>query len=251
MMPSAFLPHAAERHRPHRLSFCPDTGSPPGHTTSDVRPLVDTASTPSTTQTMYPGERFNSITHLAAWCWPPPAAPCSHPGRLARDVCRSSASASLRDDGGALRASTLYHSTRGVAKQVLVKFDHCAIYLSLPAPHTRFRSSRCAGRGAGRCSARCGAGGDRHRQRAVARPRQAAFGAALRGDGLAGRIAAVPLVPNLPAAAPPGWSPAASSTRWASSSTRTTCDGATRTECAPGRAGRHAVHYITVLYFVE
>ena len=35
-------------------------------------------------------------------------------------------------------ASTLYHSVRGAAKKVLVKFDHCAIYLLIAGTYTPF-----------------------------------------------------------------------------------------------------------------
>jgi hemolysin III len=35
-------------------------------------------------------------------------------------------------------ASTLYHSVRGAAKRVLVKFDHCAIYLLIAGTYTPF-----------------------------------------------------------------------------------------------------------------
>ena len=34
--------------------------------------------------------------------------------------------------------STLYHSVRGAAKKVLVKFDHCAIYLLIAGTYTPF-----------------------------------------------------------------------------------------------------------------
>jgi len=89
---------------------------------------------------MYPGERFNSITHL-----------------VGSVLALAGASvvitlAALR--GGATRitavaiygamlfilylSSTLYHSLRGRAKRVFHVFDHCSIYLLIAGTYTPF-----------------------------------------------------------------------------------------------------------------
>jgi hemolysin III len=89
---------------------------------------------------MYRGERFNAYTHLAG-------AVLALAGAAVLIVL-----ASLRADpwrivafsiyGAALFAlflcSTLYHSTRGRAKDVLRKVDHCAIYLLIAGTYTPF-----------------------------------------------------------------------------------------------------------------
>ena len=89
---------------------------------------------------MYYGERFNSISHLCG-------AGLAVAGSAVLIVL-----ASLLGDpwkivsfsiyGAMLVAlylfSTLYHSVRGPAKNVLRKFDHCAIYLLIAGSYTPF-----------------------------------------------------------------------------------------------------------------
>ena len=89
---------------------------------------------------MYYTERFNSISHLAG-------AGLAVAGSVLLIVL-----ASLQGDpwkivsfsiyGAMLTAlyvfSTLYHSVRGPAKDVLRKFDHCAIYLLIAGSYTPF-----------------------------------------------------------------------------------------------------------------
>ena len=89
---------------------------------------------------MYAGERFNGYSHLAG-------AVLAVAGAALLIVL-----AALRGDpwrivsfsiyGATLcilyLASTLYHSTRGRAKAVLRKLDHCAIYLIIAGTYTPF-----------------------------------------------------------------------------------------------------------------
>ncbi len=89
---------------------------------------------------MYYGERFNSISHLAgavlAACGTTllivMAARVGDPWKIV----------SLSIYGAMLLAlyvvSTLYHSLRGGAKDVMRKFDHCAIYLLIAGTYTPF-----------------------------------------------------------------------------------------------------------------
>lgn len=89
---------------------------------------------------MYHGERFNSISHLVGAAL-----------ALAGSVLLIVLAARLGDPwkivsfsiyGAMLVAlyvfSTLYHSVRGRAKDVLRKFDHCAIYLLIAGSYTPF-----------------------------------------------------------------------------------------------------------------
>ena len=89
---------------------------------------------------MYYGERFNSISHLAGAAF-----------ATAGAVVLVAIAAQLGDPwkivsfaiyGTLLVAlyvfSTLYHSARGRAKQVLRKFDHCSIYLLIAGSYTPF-----------------------------------------------------------------------------------------------------------------
>ena len=89
---------------------------------------------------MYPGERFNTLTHLVGAAL-----------ALAGAVVLVVLAARLGDPwkivsfsiyGVMLVAlyvfSTLYHSVRGPAKNVLRKFDHCAIYLLIAGTYTPF-----------------------------------------------------------------------------------------------------------------
>ena len=89
---------------------------------------------------MYRGERFNSITHLAG-------ASLALPGAAALVVIAARLGdpwkiVSFSIYGAMLVAlyvfSTLYHSLRGRAKDVLRKFDHCAIYLLIAGSYTPF-----------------------------------------------------------------------------------------------------------------
>jgi len=89
---------------------------------------------------MYPGERFNGLTHLSG-------AVLALAGTVVLIVI-----ASLQADpwkivsfsiyGATLTflylSSTLYHSTRGRAKNVFRKFDHAAIYLLIAGTYTPF-----------------------------------------------------------------------------------------------------------------
>ncbi|NYT61828.1 hemolysin III family protein [Alcaligenaceae bacterium] len=89
---------------------------------------------------MYYGERFNSISHLAA-------AGLATVGAVALVIV-----AALQGDpwkiisfsiyGVMLLAlylsSTLYHSLRGRAKAIWCKFDHCSIYLLIAGSYTPF-----------------------------------------------------------------------------------------------------------------
>lgn len=89
---------------------------------------------------MYHGERFNGYSHLAG-------ALLALAGGVALVVA-----ASMRADPWRIVAfsvygaslfllffvSTLYHSTRGRAKDVLRKLDHCAIYVLIAGTYTPF-----------------------------------------------------------------------------------------------------------------
>ena len=89
---------------------------------------------------MYAGERFNSISHLVGTGL-----------AVTGSVVLIALAARLGDPwkvvsfsiyGAMLVAlylcSTLYHSVRGRAKQVLRKFDHCSIYLLIAGSYTPF-----------------------------------------------------------------------------------------------------------------
>jgi hemolysin III len=89
---------------------------------------------------MYHGERFNSFTHLLGLLLAVAgAAQLITQSALHGDVWMvvgaSIFSASMILLYG---ASSLYHSVRGRAKRVLVKFDHCAIYLLIAGTYTPF-----------------------------------------------------------------------------------------------------------------
>jgi len=89
---------------------------------------------------MYPGERFNAITHLV--------------GTVLAIAGASVIITLAAKHGGAGRvtaiaiygamlfvlylSSTLYHSLRGTAKRVFHVFDHCAIYLLIAGTYTPF-----------------------------------------------------------------------------------------------------------------
>jgi hemolysin III len=89
---------------------------------------------------MYHGERFNSISHLAGAGL-----------ALAGAIVLVTLAARLGDPWklvsfsiyGAMLVtlyvfSTMYHSVRGRAKEILRKFDHCAIYLLIAGTYTPF-----------------------------------------------------------------------------------------------------------------
>ena len=89
---------------------------------------------------MYPGERFNAITHLV--------------GSVLAIVGATVAITLASVHGGTRRivalsiyavmlivlylSSTLYHSLRGKAKKIFHVFDHCAIYLLIAGTYTPF-----------------------------------------------------------------------------------------------------------------
>ncbi|MFZ2296570.1 MAG: hemolysin III family protein [Polaromonas sp.] len=89
---------------------------------------------------MYPGERFNSISHLVG-------AALAVAGSVLLIVLASCLGDPLKIVSfsvyGAMLVtlyvfSTLYHSVRGRAKNVLRKFDHCSIYLLIAGTYTPF-----------------------------------------------------------------------------------------------------------------
>jgi hemolysin III len=89
---------------------------------------------------MYYGERFNSISHLTG-------AALAATGTVALIVLASRLGdpwkiVSVSVYGAMLVflyvSSTLYHSLRGRGKDVLRKFDHCAIYLLIAGTYTPF-----------------------------------------------------------------------------------------------------------------
>jgi hemolysin III len=89
---------------------------------------------------MYHGERFNSFTHLTGLVLAVAGAALlitksSLQGDAWKIVGSSIFSASMVLLYG---ASSLYHSVRGKAKKVLVKLDHCAIYLLIAGTYTPF-----------------------------------------------------------------------------------------------------------------
>jgi len=95
---------------------------------------------PRTGETMYYGERLNSYTHLAGTVFATIGATvlvvlAARSGDVWKIVgCSTYATALLLLYG----ASTLYHSTRGRAKAILRKFDHCSIYLLIAGTYTPF-----------------------------------------------------------------------------------------------------------------
>ena len=89
---------------------------------------------------MYHGERFNSITHaigaaLAAACGVLLVVVAARGGDPWKIVSVSIYAATLL---ALYSTSTLYHSVRGAAKDVLQKMDHCAIYLLIAGSYTPF-----------------------------------------------------------------------------------------------------------------
>ena len=89
---------------------------------------------------MYPGERFNSISHLvgAALALAGAAVLVVLAARLGDAWKIVSFSVYGVTLVGLYVFSALYHSMRGPAKNVLRKFDHCAIYLLIAGSYTPF-----------------------------------------------------------------------------------------------------------------
>jgi hemolysin III len=89
---------------------------------------------------LYPGERFNAFTHLAGALLA--AAGVSLLLGFAAGAMDARRIVGVAVYGATLFAlfafSTLYHSTRGRAKAVLRKLDHCAIYLLIAGTYTPF-----------------------------------------------------------------------------------------------------------------
>jgi len=97
---------------------------------------------------MYPGERFNAITHLI--------------GSVLALIGTTVAVTLAAQAGGTMKivavsiyggmlvvlylSSTLYHSLRGKAKQVFHVFDHCSIYLLIAGTYTPFTLTVLRGR---------------------------------------------------------------------------------------------------------
>ena len=89
---------------------------------------------------MYHGERFNGYSHLAGTLLAIAAATAlivygASKGDTWKIVSFSIYGATLISLFG---FSTLYHSTRGMAKRVFRKFDHSAIYLLIAGTYTPF-----------------------------------------------------------------------------------------------------------------
>ncbi len=89
---------------------------------------------------MYHGEKFNSITHLAGAALAVTGAVllivlAARTGDPWKIVSFSIYGAMLLT---LYLTSTLYHSVQGRAKDVLRKFDHCAIYLLIAGSYTPF-----------------------------------------------------------------------------------------------------------------
>ena len=89
---------------------------------------------------MYPGERFNSISHLVGAALALVGAVvlvvlAARLGDAWKIVSFSVYGVMLV---GLYVFSALYHSVRGPAKNVLRKFDHCAIYLLIAGSYTPF-----------------------------------------------------------------------------------------------------------------
>ena len=89
---------------------------------------------------MYHGERFNAITHLMGTALAAAGATvlvvlAAHQGDAWKIVSFSIYGVMLLT---LYTLSTLYHSTRGTAKAVFRKLDHCSIYLLIAGTYTPF-----------------------------------------------------------------------------------------------------------------
>ncbi|MEY4564713.1 MAG: hypothetical protein RLZZ618_3990 [Pseudomonadota bacterium] len=87
---------------------------------------------------MYHGERFNSWTHLGGLLLATAGAAVLITSTALTGDAWQIVSCSIFGATMILLygASTLYHSVSGAAKRVLVKFDHCAIYLLIAGTYT-------------------------------------------------------------------------------------------------------------------
>ena len=89
---------------------------------------------------MYPGERFNGITHLTGTALAAAGATALIVLTARQGDAWKIVSSSIY--GCMLLAlyifSTLYHSLRGKAKEVFRKLDHCSIYLLIAGTYTPF-----------------------------------------------------------------------------------------------------------------
>lgn len=89
---------------------------------------------------MYPGERFNGVSHLVGTALAAAgaavlvtvAARAGDPWKIASFSIYGAMLLAL------YAASTLYHSVRGKAKNWLRRLDHCAIYLLIAGTYTPF-----------------------------------------------------------------------------------------------------------------
>jgi len=89
---------------------------------------------------MFPGERFNSITHLVGAVLAIVATPVAITLAATRADTRTIAAVAIY---GCMLivlylSSTLYHSLRGKAKMVFRVFDHTSIYLLIAGTYTPF-----------------------------------------------------------------------------------------------------------------
>lgn len=89
---------------------------------------------------MYPGERLNSMTHLAGTVAAVVGTAVLVVLAVLQGEPRKIVSVSIYGATLVLLylASTLYHSTRGRAKQIFQKLDHGAIYLLIAGTYTPF-----------------------------------------------------------------------------------------------------------------
>jgi hemolysin III len=88
---------------------------------------------------MYPGERFNTITHLVGTILAIVGTAALIP-LAARHSTRALIALSLYGSMMIVMylSSTLYHTVQGPAKRILHVFDHCAIYLLIAGTYTPF-----------------------------------------------------------------------------------------------------------------
>ncbi|HUP59544.1 MAG TPA: hemolysin III family protein [Thermoanaerobaculia bacterium] len=91
---------------------------------------------------MYPGERFNSITHLVGTVLAIVGTAALITVAAVYGKADARRMTALAVYGAMLvvlyLSSTLYHSLRGRAKRVFHVFDHCAIYLLIAGTYTPF-----------------------------------------------------------------------------------------------------------------
>src|SRR6059058_2537637 len=89
---------------------------------------------------MYPGERFNSITHLVGTVLALIGASVAVTLAAMRGSATRVVAISVYSGMLVLLylSSTLYHSLRGRAKKFFHVFDHCSIYLLIAGTYTPF-----------------------------------------------------------------------------------------------------------------